>query len=218
MFYRTVFFLGVLFWGLSAYAGDFQHGQQVASLAPDAMPAGKAPAFAHVLGGTRAPLGWLQFCETNAWECTSRDSNETVQLSNPKKQELMRINAEVNKDIEPVTDAEHYGVTEKWSYPDDGRGDCEDYALLKRHKLMERGWPASSLLITVVRDGKNEGHAVLTVHTSAGDLILDNVHDDIRAWFDTGYRFVKRQSQADINQWVSLTDHVGADQAVAAGR
>jgi predicted transglutaminase-like cysteine proteinase len=218
MFYRTVFFLGVLFWGLSAHAGEFKQSQQVASLAPETMPSSKAAAFVPVLGGTRAPLGWLQFCADNAWECISHDANETVQLTGPKKQELARINNQVNKDIEPVTDEEHYGVTEKWSYPDDGKGDCEDYVLLKRHKLMERGWPASALLITVVRDEKNEGHAVLTVHTSAGDLVLDNVHDDILAWNETGYRFVKRQSQADINQWVSLTDYVGADQAVAAGR
>jgi predicted transglutaminase-like cysteine proteinase len=218
MFYRTVFFLGVLFWGLSAYAADFKHDQQVASLAPETMPAARATAYVQVLGGTRAPVGWLQFCEANAWECTSRDSNETVQLNSPKKQELARINEQVNKAITPVTDIDHYGVTEKWTYPDDGQGDCEDYALLKRHKLIERGWPASALLITVVRDQKNEGHAVLTVHTSSGDLVLDNVHDDILAWNETGYRFVKRQSQNDINQWVSLTDYVGAEQAVAAQR
>ena len=72
--------------------------------------------------------------------------------------------------------------------------------------------------MTVVRDEKNEGHAVLTVHTSVGDLILDNVRDEIVAWNETGYHFVKRQSQNDINQWVSLTDQVGVDQAGAAER
>jgi len=214
MFYRTVFFLGVLCWGVSAYAQDMQ----VASLAPEGIVPNKNTAFVQVIGATRAPLGWMQFCDDNAWECASADRNEVVQLTSAKKQELARINNQVNKDITPITDAEHFGVTEKWSYPDDGRGDCEDYALLKRHKLMERGWPASALLLTVVRDKKNEGHAVLTVHTSSGDIVLDNVHDDIVAWNETGYRFVKRQSQNDINQWVSLTDHVGADQAVAAQR
>jgi predicted transglutaminase-like cysteine proteinase len=214
MFYRTVFFLGVLFWGCSSYAQD----RQMASVEPQALPAPKPAAFVPVLGATRSPLGWVQFCRDNAWECSSRDSNEVVQLTGPKKKELALINSQVNGDILPVTDAEHYGMTEKWTYPDDGRGDCEDYALLKRRKLIERGWPASSLLITVVRDQKNEGHAVLTVHTSAGDLILDNVHDKILAWNETGYRFVKRQSGNDINQWVSLTDPIGSDQAVAAQR
>ena len=39
---------------------------------------------------------------------------------------------------------------------------------------MLRGWPESKLLITVVRDENNEGHAVLTVRTDEGDFILDN--------------------------------------------
>jgi hypothetical protein len=34
---------------------------------------------------------------------------------------------------------------------------------------MLRGWPESKLLITVVRDENNEGHAVLTVRTDEGD-------------------------------------------------
>jgi len=35
---------------------------------------------------------------------------------------------------------EHWGVVERWSYPDDGYGDCEDYVLLKRRMLMQAGW------------------------------------------------------------------------------
>ena len=54
---------------------------------------------------------------------------------------------------------------------------------MKRKRLMARGWPTSSLLITVVRDEMGEGHAVLTVRTMQGDFILDNkvdeVHDDL---------------------------------------
>ncbi len=48
---------------------------------------------------------------------------------------------------------------------EDGYGDCEDYALLKRKMLMQAGWPREALLMTVVRDKKGEGHAVLTVKT-----------------------------------------------------
>ena len=62
------------------------------------------------------------------------------------------INNWVNETIKPVTDMEHWGVVERWSYPDDGKGDCEDYVLLKRRMLMQAGWPREALLITVVRD------------------------------------------------------------------
>ena len=35
-----------------------------------------------------------------------------------------------------MTDMDHWGAVEKWSYPDDGYGDCEDYVLLKRRMLI----------------------------------------------------------------------------------
>jgi len=94
-----------------------------------------------------------------------------------------------------------------WNYPDDGYGDCEDYVLQKRKMLMQAGWPREALLITVVRDKNNDGHAVLTVKSDKGEYVLDNQTDDIVLWSDTGYRFVKRQSQSDPNQWVSLGDN-----------
>ncbi len=202
---------------LSGSAG----AQQLAAVDPaqkKVLPFRQAEPFIKVLGVIRPPKGWLQFCEAEPRDCVEFNEHETVELTKVKKQELGRINHEINAEVTPVTDSEHYGVTEKWTYPDDHKGDCEDYVLLKRQKLIERGWPASSLLITVVRDEKNEGHAVLTVHTSGGDFVLDNVHDEILAWYETSYRFVKRQSQDNIHEWVALTDKVGTEQAVAAGR
>jgi len=70
--------------------------------------------------------------------------------------------------------------------------------------LIQSGWPRGVLLVTVVRDTKDRGHAVLTVTTDKGDYILDNQREDILLWSETGYRFVKRQSQSNPNVWVSL--------------
>jgi predicted transglutaminase-like cysteine proteinase len=56
----------------------------------------------------------------------------------------------------------------------------------------------------VVRDKHGDGHAILTVKTDKGEFILDNQTDEILLWSDTGYRFVKRQSQADQNVWIAL--------------
>jgi predicted transglutaminase-like cysteine proteinase len=105
-----------------------------------------------------------------------------------------------------MTDMDHWGVVEKWSYPDDGYGDCEDYVLLKRKMLMQAGWPSEALLITVVREKNGDGHAVLTAKTDKGEFVLDNQNPDILLWSETNYRFVKRQSQLDPNLWVSLGD------------
>ena len=105
-----------------------------------------------------------------------------------------------------MTDMDHWGVVERWNYPDDGYGDCEDYVLHKRKMLMQAGWPREALLITVVRDRNGDGHAILTVKTDKGEFILDNQTDEILLWSETGYRFVKRQSQADPNIWIALGD------------
>jgi predicted transglutaminase-like cysteine proteinase len=89
--------------------------------------------------------------------------------------------------------------------------------LLKRKMLVQAGWPREALLITVVRDKRGDGHAILTVKTDRGEYILDNQNDQILLWSETGYRFVKRQSQADPNVWVSLGEPRGTP-ATAASR
>ena len=156
---------------------------------------------------TRPPIGWVEFCMEYAKECTSKTgAARDVVLNVNSWASLNRINDWVNQAIKPVTDIEHWGTVEKWSYPEDGYGDCEDYVLLKRRMLIEAGWPRSALLITVVRDSKGDGHAVLTVRTDKGEFILDNQNEKILPWSATAYRFVKRQSQSDQNTWVSLGD------------
>jgi predicted transglutaminase-like cysteine proteinase len=82
--------------------------------------------------------------------------------------------------------------------------------------LIQAGWPREALLITVVRDKKGEGHAVLTVKTDKGDFILDNQEEEILLWSETGYRYVKRQSQINPNVWVSLGDQRPAVATAAA--
>ena len=118
----------------------------------------------------------------------------------------MRVNKLVNETIKPLSDLEHWGVVEHWSYPDDGYGDCEDYVLLKRRMLIQSGWPREALLVTIVRDKKDEGHAVLTVTTDKGDYVLDNQNEHILLWWKTGYRFVKLQSRSDPNVWVWVSN------------
>ncbi len=189
---------------LSAAAGFMA---LVALVAPAAGNAEDRPLFVSLGDTARAPIGWIEFCAENPNDCTSRPSMpRDVVLSTPAWKDLTRVNLWVNGHIKPMTDLEHYGVVEKWAYPEDGYGDCEDYVLLKRRMLMQSGWPREALLITVVRDRHGDGHAVLTVKTDKGELILDNQNDDIRLWSDTGYRYVKRQSQADPNVWISLGD------------
>jgi predicted transglutaminase-like cysteine proteinase len=155
-----------------------------------------------VLGAARAPIGHAEFCSREPSEC-ARTGAKTARaaLDSARLSELIRINSTVNGEIAPVTDLDLYGTAERWVYPVN-KGDCEDYVLLKRRMLMDAGWDASVLLITVVRDEKGDGHAVLTVATDKGDLVLDNQRETVLSWQDTGYEYIKRQSQTDPKSWV----------------
>ncbi len=175
--------------------------------------------YVEVVSETRAPIGWTEFCAANAAECaTIPSAPRDIVLTATAFDDLVRINRYVNSTVKPMTDIDHWGTIEKLSYPDDGYGDCEDYALLKRRLLLRAGWPREALLLTVVRDRKDEGHAVLTVKTDRGEFILDNQVDEILPWYETGYRFMKRQSQGNPNVWVSLRDPRSAPVASVAKR
>jgi predicted transglutaminase-like cysteine proteinase len=173
------------------------------SLAPE--PEVQKVAFMSAFGDTLPPIGFVTFCRENRDECRpGRRFADRVQLSPAKFREIEAVNDEVNNAVAPVTDLELYGKPEVWTYPAANKGDCEDYVLLKRKKLIERGFPESTLLITVVRDENNEGHAVLTVRTDKGDFILDNKRREVMRWADTPYTFVKRQSERNPLVWISL--------------
>jgi predicted transglutaminase-like cysteine proteinase len=165
-----------------------------------------------VTSDTLPPIGWVQFCGDEPQECNVPALNaRPAALDDRRWKQLVRINREVNEEIEPVSDLEHWGTLEKWSFPTDGKGDCEDYVLEKRKRLIEAGWPRQALLVTVVRDRKGDGHAVLTVKTDRGDFVLDNQEVRVKGWTDTGYKFIKRQSETHPNKWVSLG---GVDNAI----
>jgi predicted transglutaminase-like cysteine proteinase len=157
-------------------------------------------------GPAEAPIGHKVFCYEHHEACTRSGAFESgmVILNERKFHELQVLNREINRYIRPMSDKDQYDLIEKWAYPDSGKGDCEDYVLLKQRRLIEAGWPQSALLITVVRDEQGEGHAVLTVHTNHGDYILDNKSQEIKPWEETQYVYIKRQSATDPVRWETL--------------
>ena len=164
----------------------------------------RASAFMRAYGQAQAPYGFVRFCEAMPAECAASGPTDTRFQATPERlSELDEINRYVNRVIEPATDLEIYGEVEYWTLPTT-QGDCEDYALLKRHLLMARGWPVSALLMTVVKDEKGEGHAILTARTAQGDYVLDNKIQDVRIWSKAPYEFVMRQSFVHPRAWVFL--------------
>jgi len=155
---------------------------------------------------TAQPIGHYEFCQRHADECAVRSSTKArVALTPALWNQLVAVNASVNLSVTPATDDEIFGRPEVWAYPD-GRGDCEDFVLLKRRMLLAKGWPVGALLATVVRQKNGEGHAVLTVLTDRGDLVLDNLQPRVLVWSETDYRYVKRQSELNSGQWMAIDD------------
>ncbi|MEL7429439.1 MAG: transglutaminase-like cysteine peptidase, partial [Pseudomonadota bacterium] len=142
-------------------------------------------------------------------DCSIKSSDVSApKLTRERWNELVSVNSYSNNTIRPVTDFEAYQIEELWVYPT-SYGDCEDYVLMKRHMLMQRGWPASSLLITVVRQPNGDGHAVLTVRTDKADFVLDNLEDRIMPWNETPYTFLKRQASGHSGHWEKISDRRG---------
>lgn len=163
--------------------------------------------FMETRGNTSPPIGFVEFCRRSMQECIGTSAMlQRMPMTKARWDELVAINASVNRTVEPVTDEELYGVPELWTYPVANKGDCEDYVLQKRKLLMQRGWPAGTLMITVVRDTKNQGHAVLTVATDRGEFVLDNQNPQVLPWGQTEYRYIKRQSPYDVARWETIED------------
>ena len=171
-----------------------------------AWEAGAAEVFMRTGGRTTQPVGHYEFCQREPGECHQRTAaRPPVELTRKLWSAIVDINNRVNATVEPRTDMEIWGQDEIWSYPTKV-GDCEDYALEKRRQLMRIGVPAGDLLMTVARQPNGDGHAVLTVRTSRGDFILDNLEPRVLAWTNTEYSYLKRQSERSSGTWVAITD------------
>lgn len=168
-----------------------------------ALPAASQPvAIKHNVA--KPIMGWVRFCEQNPAECAIDPAEpSTIQLGVKEWQSLQRINRQVNGSIKAQTDKDHWGVEDRWDFAEDGYGDCEDYQLVKRKRLVEAGFPRRALRMTVVIDEEGAGHAVMMVRTDRGDLILDNKRNAILPWHQTGYTYVKREGDTGT-AWASL--------------
>ena len=197
-------FIGAIL-ALAALAGS----STAASAFEGAVPATfTTPVQAHFMPSGEAgaiPAGYVSFCIRFADQCLV-SATDSIVLDDTTWKTLNQVNASVNDAIWPEDDQRHYGRAEYWNIPTDGLGDCEDYALTKREQLAAAGYPLSALRIAIVVTRQGERHAVLTVATDRGDLVLDNLNDDVKAWNATGYRWIERQDPHHPMQWVSIND------------
>ncbi|MEZ0168172.1 transglutaminase-like cysteine peptidase [Microvirga sp. TS319] len=159
--------------------------------------------------------GWARFCRQWPKECAIDPSEPAKIALTPQVWEtLVGINRQVNAAIKPLTDLEHWGVDDRWDFAEDGYGDCEDYQLLKRKRLVAAGVPRRALRMTAVIDENGAPHAVMMVRTDRGDFILDNKRSAVLPWRETGYVYLQREGDTG-SAWVSLGRAVASPVATA---
>jgi predicted transglutaminase-like cysteine proteinase len=113
----------------------------------------------HPAGPAKPTAAWTQFCSQVPEECQIDLTEPALIQLTPLNWALLEIiNQRINREIQPRTDQEHWGVVDRWDYPEDGYGDCEDYQLLKRKLLIAAGLPRRAMRMTVVLDKNGGGH------------------------------------------------------------
>jgi len=147
-----------------------------------------------------APRGFIGFCLRYQGECKSAaPAPVAVDLTEDSELQLEFVQAKVNRLVRPRANPDHV-----WDYPTDGYGDCNKYAIAKRAELIALGWPRAALLLAAATTEDGEGHLVLVVATSKGDLVLDNRQRHIVEWRDLPYRWISRQNPRNLAEWVSI--------------
>jgi predicted transglutaminase-like cysteine proteinase len=152
-----------------------------------------------------APMAFTRFCLRYPSECRKPQPifrPHRITMSATRWAELTDVNRTVNRTILPQ--ANMNGVlAEEWLIAPNA-GDCNDYAVTKRHELLARHWPARLLILAEVVVPSGDHHLVLVVRTNAGDLVLDNLNANIRQLSATRYAWVRAQSPENPKFWSAV--------------
>ncbi|KAA3501673.1 MULTISPECIES: transglutaminase-like cysteine peptidase [Rhizobium/Agrobacterium group] len=149
---------------------------------------------------TIAPIAFAKFCDNAADQCVRIGDRDTIELTKQKRTELQRINSEINTAIVYVGELEGQ---DEWKL-NPASGDCDDYAVTKRQRLLRAGWPSGALRIATARTPNGIGHAVLVVSTTQGDLVLDNRTNVVKPWKAVDLKWIKIQSHENPRVWLKL--------------
>jgi predicted transglutaminase-like cysteine proteinase len=152
-----------------------------------------------------APVAFVRFCMRYQDDCKASPmgfDRALVPFTKARWAELAKVNNDVNRAIKP--EANLGGVmAEEWLVAP-RRGDCNDYAVTKRHELLARGWPSHSLLLTEVVVASGEHHLVLVVRTSEDDFVLDNLNGAVRPVSQIKYQWVRAQQAENPKFWSAI--------------
>ena len=141
------------------------------------------------------PFSFTRFCVRKPVRCPLSETVHQIPLTDENRRTLEEVQRSVNNELRT-------GL-ERWN-DDATRTDCTDFALTKRSRLLDRGYPASALLIAVAFVPSGEGHLLLVVVTDRGDFVLDNLRATVVRWDQLPYRFVMRSTPQDPKKWQAV--------------
>jgi predicted transglutaminase-like cysteine proteinase len=151
-----------------------------------------------------APFQHVRFCLRYPADCKSNPTEaERIDLTDENSALLDRVNSSVNAAIAPIHKDYGRNLKEAWTIAPFW-GDCNDYAVTKRHELLRSGLPARALRLAAVKTRSGIGHLVLLAATTRGELVLDNLTDAIVPWQSADYQWLKIQSAADARSWYEV--------------
>jgi predicted transglutaminase-like cysteine proteinase len=152
------------------------------------------------------PFGHTVFCQSYPAECKRSRSTKPVPNTAARRMELEIVNRQVNASIAPEAEEPTSVIDEKWLLAP-AAGNCSDYAVTKRHDLLQRGWSSSSLLLAEVTLKTGEHHLILVADTEGGEFVLDNLDPNVLSLTKTKSRYYwnRIESPSDPKRWGSTT-------------
>ena len=145
------------------------------------------------------PGAYRDFCRREAQACALRGS-PVIDWTDEVHRRLQAVNSAVNREVRLASDWGNSGQEENWSFPDKGMGDCEDFTLEKRRRLVDGGLPGAALTCAIVfHEVQFFPHAVLLAETTTGTWVLDNLRDEVLCWDAVPY--VYRLRERPDGQW-----------------
>ena len=116
-----------------------------------------------------APFQHVRFCLRYPADCKSNPMEvDRIELNAENSELLKRTNMDVNAAIIPTVKDHGPEPQGGWTIAPTA-GDCNDYAVTKRHELLQAGLPAKALRLSVVKTASGIGHLVLVVVTYASE-------------------------------------------------
>jgi predicted transglutaminase-like cysteine proteinase len=152
------------------------------------------------------PIAHAVFCMNYPRECSESAAAASF-FSAPAETlfaVLVVVNRYINTTIRPIRVTYRNILADRWLLSPLS-GNCNDYAVSKRHELLRLGWPSGSLLLAEVVLATGEHHLVLVANAGDESFVLDNLKPAVVPLAAVaGYRWIRIESPADPKFWIAF--------------